>query len=193
MYPFLKEVDKKKFLGGINKYIEEYGDNKKLKKLSKYFKRNWENSNFIEFESINDSRIKYRTNNQIELFHRPLNQLIENSHPKISYLIAKLKLIIVNKYNEYLIYDNKINNDKICKYDLFKDVYNFAIKFSQKYDVNFDFKILLQTENKDELIKICDNILEEIFDVTFSQMKMKKKKKMMKKVKKKVKRKNLII
>ena len=169
MYPFLKEVDKKKFLGGINKYIEEYGDNKKLKKLSKYFKRNWENSNFIEFESINDSRIKYRTNNQIELFHRSLNQLIENSHPKISYLLAKLKLIIVNKYNEYLIYDNKINNDKICKYDLFKDVYNFAIKFSQKYDVNFDFKILLQTENKDELIKICDNILEEIFDVTFSQ------------------------
>ena len=46
----------------------------------------------------------------------------------------------------------KINNDKICKYNLFKDVYNFAIEFRQKYDVNFDFKILLQTENKDELI-----------------------------------------
>ena len=28
-------------------------------------------------------------------------------------------------------YDNKINNDKICKYDLFKDLYNFAIKLTK--------------------------------------------------------------
>ena len=95
MYAFLKEVDKKIFLGGINKYIEEYGDNKKLKKLSKYFKRNWENSNFIEFESINDSRIKYRTNNQIELFHRSLNQLIDSSHP---IMIKFVNIIYLNTY-----------------------------------------------------------------------------------------------
>ena len=108
MYPFLKEEDKTEFLKSINKYIEKYGDNKKLKKLSRYFDNCWKDSNFIEFDSINDNTIKYRTNNQIELFHRALNQLIENSQPKISYLLEKLKLIIVNKYNEYLIYANMV-------------------------------------------------------------------------------------
>ena len=118
-----------------------------------------------------DNKIKYRTNNQIELFHRSLNQLIENSHPKISYLLQKLKLIIVNKYNEYLVYDNKNNNEKISKYDLFKDMYNFTVKFSQKYNMNFDLKILMQAENtlNEELNKICNKILDEIFDVAFSE------------------------
>ena len=171
IYPFLKEKDKIEFLKSINNYIEEYGDNKKLKKLASYFDNCWKDSNFIEFDSINDNKIKYRTNNQIELFHRSLNQLIENSHPKISYLLEKLKLIIVNKYNEYLVYDNKINNEKFSKYDLFKDMYNFTVKFSQKYNMNFDLKILMQTENilNEELGKICNKILDEIFDVAFSE------------------------
>ena len=99
-YPFLKEEDKTKFLTSISKYIEEYEGNKKLKKLSRYFDNCWKDSNFIEFDTIDDNKIKYRTNNQIELFHRTLNQLIENRYPKVSYLLEKLKLIIVNKYNK---------------------------------------------------------------------------------------------
>ena len=139
--------------------------------MANYFHKNWENSNFINFNSLDDSKIKYRTNNQVELFHRSLNQLIENGHPKISYLLEKLKLLIVNKYNDYLIYDNKINDEKVNKYDLFQYIYNFTVEFNKKYNINFDFKLLIQVENnlKDDSKKICDDILEEIFDISFNE------------------------
>ena len=143
-------------MNSINEYIKKYKENQILKKLANYFLKNWENSNFINFNSLDDSKIKYRTNNQVELFHRSLNQLIENSHQKISYLLEKLKLLIVNKYNDYLIYAIKINNEKVNKYDLFEDIYNFTVEFSKKYNINFDFNLLIQVENnlKDELKKM---------------------------------------
>ena len=143
MYPFMNMKDKEIFLKSINKYIEKEKDNKKLKKLSNYFHKNWEKSNFIDFDSIDDSKIKHRTNNQVELFHRNLNQIIENSHPKISYLLDKLKLVIINKYNEYLIFDNKKINIDVKKYDIFNDIFNFVKKFSKKYKLNFNFDLLL--------------------------------------------------
>ena len=72
-------------------------DNNKFFKWIKFFKRNWLNLNFIDFYIIGDEKIKNRTNNKIELFHRALNQTIE-SHPKISFFVEKLKMIITNKY-----------------------------------------------------------------------------------------------
>ena len=81
------------------------------------------------FDSIDDYQLKHRTNNQVELFHRNLNQIIENSHPKISYLLDKLKMVIINKYNDYLIFDNKAGNKEVSKYDLFNDVFNFVKDF----------------------------------------------------------------
>ena len=100
MYPFLKVDDKKKFLESIDNYIDKFENNEKLKKLSRYFHTNWENSNFVDFNSIGDNKIKFRTSNHVELFHRNLNNLIENTLPKISHSSEK-KLMIVNKYNEY--------------------------------------------------------------------------------------------
>ena len=44
-------------------------------------------SNFIDFDSIGDEKIKHRTNNNVELFHRLLNNKIETKHPKISFLL----------------------------------------------------------------------------------------------------------
>ena len=169
MYPFMNMKDKEIFLKSINKYIEKEKDNKKLKKLSNYFHKNWEKSNFIDFDSIDNSKIKHRTNNQVELFHRNLNQIIENSHPKISYLLDKLKLVIINKYNDYLIFDNKKINIDVKKYDIFNDIFNFVKKFSKKYKLNFNFDLLLQLEENslNDLRKICDNILEEIYDISF--------------------------
>ena len=40
-------------------------DNSKYIKLAKYFKRNWLNSNFIEFDSIIDEQIKKRRQNNM--------------------------------------------------------------------------------------------------------------------------------
>ena len=79
--------------------MNKIDNNDNSKKLSKYFHSNWENSNFANFVLIEDKKIKYRTNNYVELFHRALNNLIE-THQKIAYLLDKLKVIIVNKYNE---------------------------------------------------------------------------------------------
>ena len=59
-HPFLKEDDKNNFLSSIDKFIEKY---KNLIKLSKYFHSNLENSNFINFNSIEYKIILYRTNN----------------------------------------------------------------------------------------------------------------------------------
>ena len=61
-----------------------------------------------------------------------LNQNIEFSHPKISFLVYKLKLIVRNKYAEYILNNNKINNKKVEKYNIFNDVYKFIVKFSKK-------------------------------------------------------------
>ena len=88
----MNDKDKELVSKSINQYIEKEKDNKKLKKLSNYFTKNLQKSEFIDFDSIDDYKLKHRTNNQVELFHRNLNQIIENSLPKISYLLDKLKM-----------------------------------------------------------------------------------------------------
>ena len=169
MYTFMNDKDKELFSKSINQYIEKENDNKKLKKLSNYFTKNWEKSDFIDFDSIDDYKVKHRINNQVELFQRNLNQIIENSHPKISYLLDKLKMVIINKYNDYLIFDNKEANKEVSKYDIFEDVFNFVKNFSKKYNLNFNFSLLLQSEENSlkDLSKICDSILDELYDISF--------------------------
>ena len=126
IYPFLKSDDKIKLLESITLYINKIKENKKYKLFLKYFKKNWEDSNFIDFESIGDENIKHRTNNQAEIFHRLINQTIEFSHPKISFLVEKLSLIVRNKYSEYIINENRINNKTYEKYNIFTDIYEFT-------------------------------------------------------------------
>ena len=174
IYPFLKEEDKKKFLESIDNYINKIDNNDKFKKLSKYFHINWEYSNFVNFDSIEDSKIKYRTNNHVELFHRALNNLIENPHPKIAYLLEKLKVIIVNKYNEFLVLENKIRKVEKDKYNIFQDIYDFVLKYSKKYKLNFDLNLLVQDDNNsiETLKNICDQLLEDIFDINFNDQKL---------------------
>ena len=60
--------------------------------------------------------------------------------------------------------DNLKNNN-----DIFKDVFNFVKDFSKKYKLNFNFNLLLQSEENSlkDLRRICDSILEEIYDISF--------------------------
>ena len=124
----MKEDDKKAIFKTIEQDIEKIEDNNKYPKLIKYFKRNWLNFNFINFDSIGDEKIKNRTNNKIEVFHRTLNQTIEISHPKISFFVEKLKMIITNKYREYIVFENKISNKEVTKYKTYLTFYIIKYK-----------------------------------------------------------------
>ena len=55
----------------------------------------------------------YRTNNYIENFHKQLNDAINGFHPKISYLVEKLKAFTIKGYH---IYIGSIVNNKEEKY-----------------------------------------------------------------------------
>ena len=78
-------------------------------------------------------------------------------------------MVIINKYNDYLIFDNKEGNKEVSKYDIFEYVFNFVKNFSKKYNLNFNFSLLLQSEENSlkDLRKICDSILEEFYDISF--------------------------
>ena len=90
--PFLKDNDKKILFKSIEDSIKKIEGNNKYVKLIKYY-RFWVYRRWAD---------KIRKNNRIELFHRTLNQTIEISHPKISYFIYKLKMVIINKYRDYI-------------------------------------------------------------------------------------------
>ena len=85
--------------------------------------------------------------------------------------MEKLKIIIVNKYNDYLIMDNKINKVEIKHFNLFNDIFKFVKNYAEKYNFNFDFNLLIQSEEyiMKDLKLICDKILEDIFDYSFSE------------------------
>ena len=57
------------------------------KSFIKYFKRNWDNSEFLSFDTLPNGIIYNRTNNYVEAFHHKINNIIEYSHPKLSVLI----------------------------------------------------------------------------------------------------------
>ena len=115
--PFLKSDDKVKLLESIILYINKAKENTKYNLFLKYFKKKGR-LKFYWAWFIRDENIKHRTNNQAEIFHRLINQTIEFNHPKISFLVSKLSLIVRNKYSEYIINENRINNKIYEKYNI---------------------------------------------------------------------------
>ncbi len=82
---------------------------------------------------MEQENILERTDNVCEVFHKNLNHLIENYHPKISYFVEKIKLYTINQFKSTLkdlvIEDNKnLNNVNI-----YNDILNFTKKIYRKY------------------------------------------------------------
>ena len=125
---------------------------KDYKTLIKYFKTNWENSQFLDFEVLSDGTINRRINNIVEAFHHKINNAIGYSHPKLSLIIDKLKLFSIQYYHKYI---NKLftkDIDKLNNTNIFNDIYNFLSRFLNKYKKNIDFKLLLQDEGETKKI-----------------------------------------
>ena len=60
-----------------------------------------EKNKFFNFSEINNDEIIKRTNNVCEAFHKYINTTISHYHPKISYLLIKLKDVIFDRYKKY--------------------------------------------------------------------------------------------
>ena len=82
-YPFVKNDRRDEYCNKITKFCDLLGDN--YKKLNKYFIKYWKNLELFDFTNLDDRKIKNRTNNICEAFHRKFNHEISHYHPKCAY------------------------------------------------------------------------------------------------------------
>ena len=160
IYPFILKNQKKDFILGVYDFAIKHG--KDYKYLIKYFKKNWESSDFLNFDVLTNGIIYNRTNNIIECFHNILNKLIGTCHPRISILVEKLSefsIIYYRRYIEKLFIDN---SNKNYSQNIFNDILNFLTEFLEKYNNKIDIKLLIQDtgNTKKSLIDITNKIFE---------------------------------
>ena len=139
----------------------------KYKKFISYFERNWRNCNFLNFEKLEQVEIDERTDNQCEIFHRKLNQLINKPHPKVSKSVEKLKEYSIERINllaENLILNTENNKKEI---NIYKDIFKFVKTIKEKYNkvLSLDLLNSLEKEEKEKVKDISISIIKEIMNV----------------------------
>ena len=102
---------------------------------------------------MNQGEYLFRTNNYIESFHKNLNDSLNSFHPKISYLVEKLKNF-TNKEEKYI------------KYSVIDDILLFISKFKKKYKIDLEPNIIIQEESdiSKDIESICQKILDFFYD-----------------------------
>jgi hypothetical protein len=109
-----------------------------------------------------------RTNNYLESFHGHLNQILQCYHPKISYLINKYKIYLINLYEKIksnLVNNNSSENNE--KFSIIGDILKFVKNYNNKYKTNININLILQSseDEKETINKICNYILDFYFDI----------------------------
>ena len=166
LLPFM-EIDNRP---DIFKKIEEYisiDDDKNYTKLIKYYNKNWLDNEYINYSELSNDEYLNRTNNYLESFHCTLNQSIDAYHPKLSYLVYKYQLFLINIYDkikESLI--SKVYNKEV-KFSVIKDIYDFIVKYNKKYKTDLNFNLILQSDDEETNIiyKLADYLLDLFFDI----------------------------
>ena len=105
LFPFINEIDKKDIILYIIKNYIKKNDNDssiKIYRLISFFIKNWFGNEFLDFRSIADNTLQFRTNNTVERFNFILNNTIKHFKPKISFFLEKYKLLIKSYYNKYI-------------------------------------------------------------------------------------------
>ena len=66
-----------------------------------------------------------------------------------------------------MVIDNKIHHNETKKYNLFKYIYDFILNFTKKYNLNFDINLIILDDKAsiNNLKNICDNLLEDLYDI----------------------------
>ena len=120
--------------------------------------------NLGKINRISNTNYERRTNNICESFHRTLNNQISHNHPKISYLVEKLKFYCYEgykKYNNSLV--NNVNLNKSDNNNIAKDVYNFIKSFHSKYNNRIDIIKLIENlkyeQSVNDICKILPNLI----------------------------------
>ena len=133
----------------------------------KYFGKNWAQCNFLNFDNLNKEQIRERTDNYSENFNRNLNQLIGRAHPKISFLVEKLKEYTIKQYNQ-LIESKMLRTEKFSQgFNIYNDIFNFVLKIKEKTTKNLCIKTLKELETP-EIINIKNftlTLIKELFNV----------------------------
>ena len=165
IYPFILSDKKDNYIKEIYEFSNSL-DNA-YKKFIKYFKKNWENSKFLEFDLLPNGDIFNRTNNLVESFHHKLNNSIEYNHPRLSILLDKLKIFSIDYYHKFVSKLFTENTEMNNASNVFNDIYNFLRSFLKKYNYNINIKLLLQDEGKtkNDLEKITIKILNLFYNV----------------------------
>ena len=165
IYPFILKDKKDFFINEVYDFAKSI--DKSYNSFIKYFKKNWENCKFLEFDILANGDIYNRTNNLIESFHHKLNNVIEYNHPRISILLDKLKDFSIDYYHKYVSKFFNESNANIHPSNIFNDIYNFMEKFLKKYNFNINIKLLLQDEGdtKNDLVVLSKNILNLFYNV----------------------------
>ena len=164
MFQFIQQNKKGEFIEEIK---ELYSEKKQYEKFISYFERNWRHCNFLNFEVLEQEEIDERTDNQCEIFHRKLNQIINNPHPKVSKLIEKIKEYSIEQFHilaENIILNVESKNNDINIYtDIFKFVKNLKVKYKKELSLNLLKN--LNKEEKDKIKEISIGIIKEIMNI----------------------------
>ena len=164
LFPYIPTGLRDEYLEKIRIYIKDL--DKSYTKLLNYFEKNWINNKFFKFSEISDADIIKRTNNICESYHRHLNNIISHYHPKIGYLLIKLKEYITSTYNKYQesLY-KKIDLD-IEKINIYEEIYAFLNKYKNLVKENIDINNLKNNLSvfKDELELLFKKFLEVLYD-----------------------------
>ena len=164
MFQFIQQNKKGEFIEEIKKL---YSEKKQYEKFISYFERNWRHCNFLNLAVLEQEEIDERTDNQCEIFHRKLNQIINNPHPKVSKLIEKIKEYSIEQFHilaENIILNVESKNNDINIYtDIFKFVKNLKVKYKKELSLNLLKN--LNKEEKDKIKEISIGIIKEIMNI----------------------------
>ena len=112
-----------------------------LSSFYEYFKKVWGKTNFLKFDRLNIDEFSKRTNNVCEWFHKKLNDTIDGYHPKIAYIVEKLKDYSIDSYNKYKIEKFSFKSELISSINLSDDIFNFLKKYKKNINLYQILKI----------------------------------------------------
>lgn len=88
---------------------------------------------------------------------------MDSFHPRMSYKIEKLKILVKRKYNKYKESAKKYKVPEYKKYTLINDIYNFISNYNSKYKT---ISLIIKSDNGDlsSINNIYEKDLETLFD-----------------------------